>query len=141
LDGNQLTTLIHRYGIPVRMLGLLLNRISSTRIILSELITRVICDILKEILRNFKSVDEISLSNLIVNNLNLIFGVGPKTDEYYKIVIIPMIQNKFQVFTIFELAGGLHSSTSIESFEFSKKMDKFLILQRIEQKTGIKIIG
>lgn len=137
IDGKQLTDEIHRYGIPVRMLGLLLNRISSSKIILSELITRVICDILKEILRSFKRNEESALTSLIIDNLNLIFGVGKNTQEYYKIAIVPMIQNKFQVYSIFETTGP----TNISSFDFSKKIDKFSILNRIEQKTGIKVVG
>eukprot|EP01091_Cochliopodium_minus_P011841 TRINITY_DN3461_c0_g1_i1.p1 TRINITY_DN3461_c0_g1~~TRINITY_DN3461_c0_g1_i1.p1 ORF type:complete len:626 (+),score=143.96 TRINITY_DN3461_c0_g1_i1:279-2156(+) len=140
-DGCQLTSLIHKYGIPVRMLGLLLNKIFSFQsLIFTEMISRVLCDILREILRSFKGSNEDDLSKIILKNFNLMFGVGGDTSEYYKLAVVSLLQIKFDVSSICEKASQFNF-VQFSNYEFAKKINKIAILNRIEQKTGIKIEG
>eukprot|EP01091_Cochliopodium_minus_P007159 TRINITY_DN17083_c0_g1_i1.p1 TRINITY_DN17083_c0_g1~~TRINITY_DN17083_c0_g1_i1.p1 ORF type:complete len:687 (-),score=160.04 TRINITY_DN17083_c0_g1_i1:2014-4074(-) len=140
-DGAQLTKKLHEFGIPVRMLGLILNKTTTSHsIIIWEIISRVSSDILRQIMRSYKGDNESYLSKLIIRNMNLILGAGEESKEFYQNVMIPMIKNKFDIHRIIQYNGVQFLEKDVENYDFQTQINKTKVLMRIQQKTGIKFV-
>lgn len=68
--------------------------------------------------------------------MNKILGTSDRSKEFYKLVMIPLIKNKFDLHSIVSYSGVNYTHQSLESFDFTK-INRFKALMRIENKTGL----
>lgn len=101
-------------------------------------------------MRKYKGSNENTLKTIVLQNLNSIFGTGNKSMKYYKLVIFPLFQSKFEITSLVDMTETVCYDKNIsEYFSGQSKeikgllytIDRFQLLSRIEAKTGIQVVG
>ena len=136
----------HSFGVNLRYMGEVRVFVSRTqkdqywaRVILIEMVSRVIKDIVRARLRKkmneIKHPGEGAYRREVVSLLNLIFGTTRESKHFWGVEIYPMLMDKYYTSEFKSISGNLKDEMSIQ---LDDQDGRWLLLQRVAVVLGLQ---